>query len=167
MIKGKQNTKTINDQKETEQKDYQWSKGNKTQRLSMIKRKQNTKTINDQKEIEHKDYQWSKGNRTQRLTMIKRKQTSCWTSHARCVTLVTNQEIIREWEWNCEYDKRKLWFRYSMKVNHSMVSIIKQWERWLHFFQICTGGWAASVLGHLRWQLLNCSFRPILNKLQY
>ena len=46
MIKRKQNTKTINDQKETEQK-----------RLSMVKRKQNTKTINDQKETEHKDYQ--------------------------------------------------------------------------------------------------------------
>ena len=57
MIKRKQNTKTINNQKETEHKDYQRSKGNRTQRLSMIKRKQNTKTINDQKEIEHKDYQ--------------------------------------------------------------------------------------------------------------
>ena len=57
MIKRKQNTKTINDQMETEHKDYQWSKENRTQRLSMIKRKQNTKTINDQKETEHKDYQ--------------------------------------------------------------------------------------------------------------
>jgi hypothetical protein len=57
MIKMKQNTKTINDQKEIEHKDYQLSKGNKTQRLSMIKRKQNTKTINDQKETEHKEYQ--------------------------------------------------------------------------------------------------------------
>ena len=57
MIKRKQNTKTINDQKETEHKDYQWSKGNRTQRLSMIKRKQNTKTTNGQKETEHKDYQ--------------------------------------------------------------------------------------------------------------
>jgi hypothetical protein len=47
MIKGKQNKKNINDQKETEQKDYQWSKGNKTQ------------TINDQRETEHKDSQWS------------------------------------------------------------------------------------------------------------
>ena len=46
MIKRKHNTKTINDQKETEQKDYQWSKG-----------KRNTKTINDQKETEQKDYQ--------------------------------------------------------------------------------------------------------------
>jgi hypothetical protein len=35
-----QNTQTINDQKETEHKDSQWSKGNRTQRLSMIKRKQ-------------------------------------------------------------------------------------------------------------------------------
>jgi hypothetical protein len=52
----------------TEHKDYQWSKGNRTQRLSMIKRKQNKKTINDQKETEHKDYQLSKGNRTPRLT---------------------------------------------------------------------------------------------------
>jgi hypothetical protein len=43
----------------TEQKDNQWSKGNRTKRLWMIKRKQNTKTINDQKETEHKDYQWS------------------------------------------------------------------------------------------------------------
>ena len=47
MIKMKQNTKTINDQKETEHQDYQ----------SMIKRKQNTQTINDQKETEQKDYQ--------------------------------------------------------------------------------------------------------------
>ena len=45
MIKRKQNTKNINDQKETKH------------RLSMIKRKQNTKTINDQKETEQKDYQ--------------------------------------------------------------------------------------------------------------
>jgi hypothetical protein len=60
--------------------------------------------------------------------------TSCSTSHARCVTLVTSQMIIREWEWNCEYDKRKLWFRYSIKVDHTMISIVKQWERWLHFF---------------------------------
>jgi hypothetical protein len=55
MIKRKQNTKTINDQKETEHKDYQRSKGNRTQRLSMIKRKHSTKTIIEQKEIEHKD----------------------------------------------------------------------------------------------------------------
>ena len=47
MIKRKQNTKTINDQTETEHQDYQ----------SMIKRKQNTKIINDQKETEQKDYQ--------------------------------------------------------------------------------------------------------------
>ena len=45
MIKRKQNTKIINDQKETKH------------RLSMIKRKQKTKTINDQKETEQKDYQ--------------------------------------------------------------------------------------------------------------
>jgi hypothetical protein len=57
MIKRKQNRKTINDQMETEHKDYQRSKGNKAQRLSMIKRKQNTKTINDQKETEYKEYQ--------------------------------------------------------------------------------------------------------------
>ena len=57
MIKRKQNTKTINDQKETEYNVYQTSKGNRTQTLSMIKRKQNTKTINDKKETEHKDYQ--------------------------------------------------------------------------------------------------------------
>ena len=57
MIKWKQNTKTINDQKEPEHKDYQRSKGNRTQTLSMIKRKQNTMTVIDQKEIEHKDYQ--------------------------------------------------------------------------------------------------------------
>jgi 23S rRNA maturation mini-RNase III len=57
MIKRKQNTKTVKDQKETEHKDYQRTKGNKTQKISMIKRKQNTKTINDQKETEHKDYQ--------------------------------------------------------------------------------------------------------------
>ena len=44
MIKRKQNTKIINDQKETEQKDYQ------------TQRKQNKKTINDQKETEQKDY---------------------------------------------------------------------------------------------------------------
>jgi hypothetical protein len=52
MIKRKENKKTINDQKETEQKDYQWSKGNRIQ------------TINDEKITEHKDYQWSKGKRT-------------------------------------------------------------------------------------------------------
>jgi hypothetical protein len=205
MIKRKQNTKTINDQKETEHKDYQWSKGNRTQRLSMIKRKQNTKTINDQKETEHKDYQWSEGNRTQRLSMIRWKQnkktindqhstteetkawltwtllktgmntggwhrrmyTSCSTSHALCVTLDTNEKIIREWEWNCEYDKQKLWFKYSITVNHSMISIVNQWERWLHFFQLCTGGWAPSLFGLLTWQLLNCSFKLILNKGQY
>jgi hypothetical protein len=51
-------------------KDYQWSKGNRTQRLSMIKRKHNTKIINDQKETEHKDYQWSKGNRTQSCFLV-------------------------------------------------------------------------------------------------
>ena len=45
MITRKQNKKTINDHKETEQKD------------SMIKRKQNRNTINDQKETEQKDYQ--------------------------------------------------------------------------------------------------------------
>jgi hypothetical protein len=50
MIKRKQNTKTINDQKATQHKDCQWSKGNITQRLSMIKRKHNKKIINDQKE---------------------------------------------------------------------------------------------------------------------
>jgi hypothetical protein len=64
MIKRKQNIKPINDQKETEHKAYQWSKGKRTQRISMIKTKQNTTTINDQKETEHKAYQWSKGNRT-------------------------------------------------------------------------------------------------------
>jgi hypothetical protein len=52
MIKRNQNTKTINDQKETEHKDYQLSKGNRTQRLSMIKRKQSKQTINDQKQTE-------------------------------------------------------------------------------------------------------------------
>jgi hypothetical protein len=78
MIKRKQNKKTNNDQKETEHKNYQWSKGNRTTILSMIKRKQDTKNINDQKEnktqtindqknTENKDYQWSKGNRAQRL----------------------------------------------------------------------------------------------------
>ena len=64
---------SIKDQKETEHKHYQRSKGNRTQRLSMIKRKQNTMTIIDQKETEHKDYHWSKGNKTQGLSMIKRK----------------------------------------------------------------------------------------------
>jgi hypothetical protein len=57
MIKRKHSTKTIIDQKEIKHQDYQRSKGNITQRLSMIKRKQNTKTINDQKETEQKDYQ--------------------------------------------------------------------------------------------------------------
>ena len=52
MIKRQHNTKTVNDQKEAEQKDYQWSKGNKRKSISMIKRKQNTKIINDQKEAE-------------------------------------------------------------------------------------------------------------------
>jgi hypothetical protein len=32
MIKGKQNKKTINDKKDTEQKDYYWSKGNRRKR---------------------------------------------------------------------------------------------------------------------------------------
>jgi hypothetical protein len=50
MIKRKHSKKTIIGQMETEQKDYQWSKGNITKGLSMIKRKQNKKTINDQKE---------------------------------------------------------------------------------------------------------------------
>jgi 23S rRNA maturation mini-RNase III len=57
MINRKQNTKTINDLKETEHNVYQRSKGNRTQRLSMIKRKQNTKSIKHQKETEHKHYQ--------------------------------------------------------------------------------------------------------------
>jgi hypothetical protein len=57
MIKRKQNKKTINDQKEREQKEDQWSKGKRTKGLSMIKRKQNKRTINDQKETEKKDYQ--------------------------------------------------------------------------------------------------------------
>ena len=57
MIKRKQNKQTINDQKETEHKEYQLSKGNRTQRLSMIKRKQNTTITNGQMETEHKDYQ--------------------------------------------------------------------------------------------------------------
>jgi hypothetical protein len=39
MIKRKQNKKIINDQKEIVQTDYQWSKENRTKRLSMIKRK--------------------------------------------------------------------------------------------------------------------------------
>ena len=64
---------SIKDQKETEHKDCHWSKGNRTQGLSIIKRKQSTKTVIDQKEIEHKDYQWSKGNIAQRLSLIKRK----------------------------------------------------------------------------------------------
>jgi hypothetical protein len=42
----------MNDQRETEQNDYQLPKGNRTTTLSMIKRKQNTETINDQKETE-------------------------------------------------------------------------------------------------------------------
>jgi hypothetical protein len=58
MIKRKQNTKTINDQKETEHKDYQLSKGSRTKSRSMIKKKQNKKIINDQKETEHKDYHY-------------------------------------------------------------------------------------------------------------
>ena len=45
MIKWKQNTENINDQKETKH------------RLSLIIRKQKTKTINDQKETAHTDYQ--------------------------------------------------------------------------------------------------------------
>jgi hypothetical protein len=57
MVKRKQSTKTVIDQKEIEHKEYQLSKGNRTQRLSMIKRKQSTKNINYQKESEHKDYQ--------------------------------------------------------------------------------------------------------------
>jgi hypothetical protein len=104
----------------------------------MIKRKQNKKTINDRYSTTEETKAWVT------WTLLKtgmntggwhrRMYTSCSTSHARCVTLVTNKVIIRYWEWNCEYDKRKLWFRYSIKVDHSMISIVKQWERWLHFF---------------------------------
>jgi hypothetical protein len=53
MNKRKQTTNTISDQNETEHTDYQLSKGNIAQRLSMIKRKDNTKTISDQNETEH------------------------------------------------------------------------------------------------------------------
>ena len=45
MIKRKHNTKTSNDQKETEHKNYHDQKENKTQ------------TINDQKDTENKDCQ--------------------------------------------------------------------------------------------------------------
>jgi hypothetical protein len=58
MIKRKQNTKTINDQKEIEHKDYQLSKGNRTQRLSIIKRKQNNKTINDRHSTTEETKAW-------------------------------------------------------------------------------------------------------------
>jgi hypothetical protein len=51
MIKRKQTKKTINDQKETDHKEYQRSKGNRTKRLSMIKTTQNTKNINDKTEV--------------------------------------------------------------------------------------------------------------------
>jgi hypothetical protein len=101
MIKRKQNKKTINDQKKTEHKDYQWSKGNRTQRLSMIKRKLNKKTINDQKETEkktindrHITIEDTKAWIT--LTLLKtgmktglwhrRMDTFCSTSHTHCVT---------------------------------------------------------------------------------
>jgi hypothetical protein len=58
MIKRKQSKKTINDQKETLQKDYQLSKGNRTQRLSIIKRKQNNKTINDRHSTTEETKAW-------------------------------------------------------------------------------------------------------------
>jgi hypothetical protein len=58
MIKRKQNKKTINDQKETEHKDYQWSKENRTQRLSMIKRKQSKETINDRHSTTEETKAW-------------------------------------------------------------------------------------------------------------
>jgi hypothetical protein len=50
MIKRKQHKKNINDQRETEQKEYQWSQANRTQRLSMIKGKQNKQIVTDQRE---------------------------------------------------------------------------------------------------------------------
>ena len=55
MIKRK---KIINDQKEIEHKDYQLSKGNRTQRLSIIKRKQNNKTINDRHSTTEETKAW-------------------------------------------------------------------------------------------------------------
>jgi hypothetical protein len=103
----------------------------------MIKRKQSKETINDRHSTTEETKAWvtwillKTGMNTGRWH--RRMYTSCWTSHARCVTLVTNQVIIRERERNCEYDKRKLWFRYSIKVDHSMISIVKKWERRLHF----------------------------------
>jgi hypothetical protein len=136
----------------TEYKEYQCSKGNSAKRLSIIKMKHNTKTIIDQKETEHKDYQWSKGNRTKRLSMtilmchppvfipvfrrvhvFQALVSSVVLCRSLTVFLFCFLLIIGEWEWNCEYDKRKLWFRYSIKVDHSMILIAKQWERWLHF----------------------------------
>jgi hypothetical protein len=85
-----QNIKTINDQKETKHKDYQWSKGNRTQRLSIIKRKQNNKTIIDRHSTTEETKAWKT------WTLLKtgmntggwhiRMDTSCSTSHARCVT---------------------------------------------------------------------------------
>jgi hypothetical protein len=104
----------------------------------MIKRKHNKKTINDRYSTTEETKAWvtwtlvKTGMNTGRWH--RKMYTSCSTSHARCVTLATNKVIIREWEWNCVYDKRKLWFRYSIKVDHSMISIVKQWERWLYFF---------------------------------
>jgi hypothetical protein len=61
---------TINDEKVTEHKDYQWSEGDRTQRLSMIKRKQNKKTINDQKVTEHKDSMIKRKQNKKRISMI-------------------------------------------------------------------------------------------------
>ena len=58
MIKRKQNKTIINDQKEIEHKDYQLSKGNRTQRLSIIKRKQNNKTINDRHSTTEETKAW-------------------------------------------------------------------------------------------------------------
>jgi hypothetical protein len=54
MMKRKQNKKTINDEMETEQKDYQWSKGNRTKKTINDQKEIEQKTINDQKEIEQK-----------------------------------------------------------------------------------------------------------------
>jgi hypothetical protein len=77
--------------KETEHKDYKWSKGNRTQSLSMIKRKQNKNTNNEHKETEHKDYQWSKGNITQRLSMCS---VSVWSLRVFVLCFLVNIESL-------------------------------------------------------------------------
>ena len=59
---------------------------------------------------------------------------------------------------SCDSDKGKSYHDIDRKTLGAVTTC---------FFPLCIGGWAASLLGLLTWQLLNCSFKPILNKGQH